>query len=160
VRGFGIREWGLGVWLVSGVVAVIGSVAVRVVRLAAVSSPRPRPTLAVASGPYPADSFARAAAVRDLFRVGRRPGSVAYDPSRGAAPIPDGPPKPQLAVTGIVWGEEPEAVLQGLPTSTGPRVVRVGDVVGGVTIQRIDAGRVVAVGFDTTWTLTVREPWK
>jgi hypothetical protein len=38
--------------------------------------------------------------------------------------------------------------------------VRAGDVVGGVTVKRIEQVRVIAVGFDTTWTLTVREPWK
>jgi hypothetical protein len=109
---------------------------------------------------YPADSLRRVAVARDLFRADRRPAVVAYDPSRGAAPLPEGPPKPQLALTGVVWGDVPEAVIEGLPTAPGPRVVRAGDVVGGVTVKQIEQNRVIAVGFDTTWTLTVREPWK
>ena len=109
---------------------------------------------------YPAESLAGVVTARDLFRANRRAAPVAYDPARGAAPIPDGPPKPQLLVTGIVWGDEPEAVVEGLPTTTGPRVVRVGDAVGGVTIKRIEPSRLMASGFDTTWTLNVRVPWK
>jgi hypothetical protein len=97
---------------------------------------------------------------RDLFRTDRRPAQVAYDPLRGAAPLPEGPPKPALSLTGVVWGSVPEAVIEGLPTTDGPRVVRVGDVVGGLAIRRIGRGGVVVAGMDTTWTLAVKEPWK
>lgn len=109
---------------------------------------------------YAADSLARDVVRRDVFRVGRHPAAVAYDPVRGAAPPPPGPPKPALVLTGIVWGAAPEAVVEGLPNASGPRVLRVGDVWGGVRVRRIAQNRVVLSGFDTTWTLTVREPWK
>jgi len=144
----------------SGVAALIVAFVVRVVPMvAATTSRRPRADSPIEAR-YPADSLARVVVGRDLFRSDRRSATIAYDPSRGAAPLPDGPPKPQLVLTGVVWGSEPEAVVEGLPTSTGPRVVRAGDVVGGVTIKRIEVNRLVAMGFDTTWTLTVRVPWK
>lgn len=152
----------MGVWgfLLSGVVALIASLTVAVVpgvvvRASRATAVREAPTLG-----YPADSLERVAVARDLFRTDRRPAALAYDPARGAAPLPDGPPKPQLLLTGIVWGDEPEAVIEGLPSATGPRVVRTGDSIGGVTIKRIEPSRLIATGFDTTWTLTVRVPWK
>jgi len=157
-----VGTWEVGMWglLASGGAALVSSFFISTIP----AQPLVR-TLAVSrefasSFRYAADSLGRVTVSRDVFRLDRRPSAVPYDPSRGAAPLPDGPPKPQLVVTGIVWGDEPEAVMEGLPTATGPRVIRVGDVVGGVTIKRIEQTRVVAVGFDTTWTLTVRVPWK
>lgn len=156
------RARGVGAW----VLPVTGAVALAVTGLVRVVPEAPLPLEAyVTPAPqavdrYPVDSFGRAVVARDVFRADRRGALVPYDPARGAAPLPDGPPKPLLALTGIVWGGEPEAVIEGLPTASGARVVRTGDVVGGVTIKRIDSTRVVATGFDTTWTLTVRQTWK
>jgi hypothetical protein len=154
--------WGVGVWavLIGGVAVLMASVSAMVIPTPVFSADvgtrgtPPRVTR------YPADSLRRVAVARDVFRTDRLPAAVAYDPSRGAAPQPDGPAKPQLKLTGVVWGDVPEAVIEGLPTASGPRVVRTGDVVGGVTIKWIDQVRVIAVGFDTTWSLTVREPWR
>ncbi|HEX4561619.1 MAG TPA: hypothetical protein VH113_07275 [Gemmatimonadales bacterium] len=124
--------------------------------------PHPSLTNAVpaASARYPAESLGRVVTGRDLFRTDRRPAQLAYDPLRGAGPLPEGPPKPTLNLTGMVWGALPEAVIEGLPTTDGPRVVRVGDVVGGLAIRRIGRRGVVVAGMDTTWTLVVKEPWK
>jgi hypothetical protein len=152
----------MGVWavLIGGVGAVVVSVTATVV---------PTPVLSVEVSShgtpppvtsYRADSLRHSVVSRDVFRIDRHPAAMAYDPSRGVATLPDGPPKPQLKLTGVVWGDAPEAVIEGLPTVPGPRVVRVGDMIGGVTVKRIDQSRVIAVGFDTMWTLTVREPWK
>jgi len=154
--------WEVAVWtlLVSGIAALVLSFVVAVVPSEPVVVRRSAPAPTMTPPRYPADSLSRVVVARDLFRVGRRPAGIIYDPARGAAPLPDGPPKPQLVLTGVVWGDEPEAVVEGLPTTSGPRVVRVGDAVGGVTIRRIDPARLVAAGFDTTWTLTVRVPWK
>lgn len=97
----------------------------------------------------------------DPFRAQRAPAPVAYDPvALAASPPPPAPPKPALTLTGIAWGAEPEAVIEGLPGTEGPRVVRVNETVGGLKIKRIASDRVVVVGMDTTWVLTVREPWK
>jgi len=97
---------------------------------------------------------------RDVFRSARRPSPIVYDPQRAAAPVEiNQPPKPALALVGIVAGPEPTAVIEGFPGIEGGRVVRAGDVVSGLRVKRIDGDRVVIVGMDTTWVLKVREPW-
>jgi hypothetical protein len=69
------------------------------------------------------------------------------------------PPKPTLLVSGIVWGSAPQAVIEGLPGVDGPRVMRVGDVVAGLMVRKIEASRVEIAGMDTIWVLKVREKW-
>ena len=97
----------------------------------------------------------------DPFRARRAPAPIAYDPATLAGgPLPPAPLKPVLTLTGIAWGEEPEAVIEGFPTTDGPRVVRAGETVGGLKIKRITPDHVVITGMDTTWTLKVREPWR
>lgn len=97
---------------------------------------------------------------RDPFRVTRRPATAAYDPLRLAEQLTPPPPKPLLTVVGLMGGAEPAAVVEGLPGVEGSRVVRVGDVVAGLRIERIGSEQVVIVGMDTTWVLKVREPWR
>lgn len=97
----------------------------------------------------------------DAFRVDRQPAAVAYDPARGAMPVGvPSVPKPALALVGLVGGDHPSAVIEGFPAIEGSRVVRTGDVVGGLQVKRIERDRAVVVGMDTTWVLKVREPWK
>jgi len=101
--------------------------------------------------------------VRDPFRIARVPAVTPYDPLRnGPDVVPDQPPppKPALLLSGILWGRESIAVLEGIPGIEGPRVVQVGDTVGGLTVRRILAQLVEVRGYDTTWMLTVREAWK
>jgi hypothetical protein len=160
MRGFGIRDVGAWILVASGIAALVTGLSLRVVRSQAVAIRRPAGVPDAGIPGYPAESLARVVVTKDLFRADRRPAGVPYDPSRGGVPLPDGPPKPQLVLTGVVWGDQPEAVVEGLPATMGPRVVRVGDVVAGVTIKEIERDRLVATGFDTTWTLTVRVPWK
>lgn len=97
---------------------------------------------------------------RDPFRIGRRPLLPAYDPLRLAEQLAPPPPRPTLILVGVLNGIEPSAVIEGLPGVEGSRVVRVGDVVAGLTVKKITNGRVVIAGMDTTWVLEVREPWK
>jgi hypothetical protein len=52
------------------------------------------------------------------------------------------------------------AVLEGLPGIQGPRVLQLGERVGGLTVRRIKGDVVTVTGLDTTWTLRVKEPWK
>ena len=129
--------------------------------------PHPRQQTAVpvaATGPAASLSAALASArARPLFRESRRPASVGFDPEAtgvvaltAAAP----PPKPALALSGIVWGAEPAAVVEGVPGSEGSTVLRRGETVAGLRVMRISPERVVIAGFDTSWTLTVREPWR
>ena len=68
-------------------------------------------------------------------------------------------PRPLLALTGMVLGREPAAILEGVPGEEGPVVVRLGDVRGPVKIVSVDSERVVVRGLDTTWSLQVRQPW-
>jgi len=64
----------------------------------------------------------------DPFRARRAPAPVAYDPvALAAGPPLRRLPKPVLTFDGeIAWGAEPEAVIEGLPSTDGPRVVRQG----------------------------------
>jgi hypothetical protein len=108
------------------------------------------------------DSLVHWTVARDPFRVMRRPSSVLYDPVRLAQPATPPPPKPVLALVGIVWdnGRDPTALLEGLPGVDGPRPVRLGETIAGLQVKAIKPDRVVITGLDTTWTLTVREPWR
>jgi hypothetical protein len=110
----------------------------------------------------PADSLIAAAIRRPMFRPGRRPAAVRFDPGRVEGPsdqAPASPPRPSLTVSGIVWGAEPAALLEGLPGSEGSVVVRKGERVAGIRVVRIERDRVVLAGLDTNWNLGVREPW-
>jgi hypothetical protein len=125
---------------------------------------RPQDDGAKAHG-YDVDRLGRRVVAKDLFRFGRQAASTPYDPLSGAAVSPGASPvrtspKPTLQVVGIVDGAEPQAVVEGLPGVNGARAVRVGDVIGGLTVQEIAAGVVRIAGLDTTWVLRVREPWK
>jgi len=152
--------WGVGMWVVAGGVALAVSGFAPVVTLTrSAALRRPSPPSAVPS-PYPADSLARLAVVRDVFRATRRPPSLAYDPQRAVAPPEPQVPKPVLALLGIVAGAEATAVIEGFPGTDGARVVRVGDVLSGLRVKQIASDRVLIVGMDTTWMLRVREPWK
>src|SRR5438876_10947154 len=119
----------------------------------------------VVSSPVPAlppDSRVHLVVARDVFRVKRRPSDVVYDPVRLAQPATPPAPKPVLALVGIVWdrGRDPTALVEGLPGAEGPRPVRSGETISGLRVKTITRDRIVITGLDTTWTLTVREPWR
>ncbi len=113
------------------------------------------------SGPF-IDSLALVAE-RNPFRVNRRPASRAYDPAEARNPVPPAEPavsiRPALFVSGISWGRPPSALLEGVPAADGPRVVRSGDTLGGLTIRRISQEHVTVSGYDTVWVLSLRQPW-
>ena len=104
-----------------------------------------------------ADSLASVAAARDPFRLQRTAASQSFDPdaSADAAPAPH-PQRPSLELVGIALGDDPAALLDGLPGTDGTRVLRVGESVAGYTVRRILTDRVTVQGPDTTWTLEVR----
>lgn len=128
--------------------------------------PARRAVESVAPGPVEDSVVARAvrrALDRPFFRADRRAPSAAYDPER--PDLPDTPPvprraRPALAISGIVWGMEPAAVVEGVPGVEGSVVLRRGESAAGLRVVRIDRDRVVIRGMDTTWRLPVREPWK
>jgi hypothetical protein len=108
------------------------------------------------------DSVLTALVARDPFRMARRPSPILYDPLRLAQPSTPPAPKPTLSLVGIAWddGHDPTALVEGLPGIDGPRPLRRGETVAGLLVKAIRADRVVIAGLDTTWTLTVREPWR
>jgi hypothetical protein len=153
--------WGVSAWITGGVWALAVAILVPVAQ----SAPGPalrHPSAPPASrAPYSTDSLARIAIARDLFRVGRRPAPVAYDPQRLEPPVESSqPPKPALMLVGVIAGDEPTAVIDGFPGVEGSRVVRVGDVIAGLVIKAIALDAVRIAGMDTVWVLRVREPWK
>lgn len=98
---------------------------------------------------------------RDPFRLSRTPAAVRYDPLGTvveASPPPA--PRPQLILTGILWGPRPTAVIEGILGTDGPRLVRPGDVINGFRVVRILRDGLTVRGADTTWNLTIREPWR
>ena len=99
---------------------------------------------------------------RDPFRLARRPSPLAYDPLRLLQPPAPPSPKPALVLVGVVWdgGRDPTALIEGFPGVEGPRSLRTGERTAGLRVTRITATRVIVMGLDTTWTLTVREPWR
>lgn len=106
------------------------------------------------------DSVSVSLVTRDPFRADRSPAPVPFNPLPGEpAYVEPPPPKPAITVSGIVWGAEPSAVIEGLPGMEGGHLMRVGDAVAGITLKRITESRVTLTGMDTTWTLSVRKPW-
>ncbi len=158
-----VGAWGMGAWAltVSGVLALTWAAVAPMTGRAAPSSALLRPPPSSSVLPYPADSLADVVVARDLFRAGRRPAGVTYDPSVAAAPAPAFTvPKPALVLVGLVHGADPTAVIEGFPGVEGGRVVRAGDRVGELRVVGIAADRVRIVGMDTVWVLKVREPWR
>ena len=126
------------------------------VRAPEARAPAPRPDTA--------DGLVAAALRRPLFRPARRPAAVGFDPARSeAAASGESAPRverPSLSLSGIVWGTEPAAIVEGIPGAEGSTVLRRGDASSGIRVKRIERSRVVLVGRDTSWVLEVREPWR
>jgi hypothetical protein len=107
------------------------------------------------------DSLARTIMRAAVFRERRMPAQVAFDPSlpAGAQPAPPAasPPRPAIQLVGVAWGSEPVALLDGVPGVDGSRAMQRGDTAGGLRLRRISPREVVMTGYDTTWTLRLRE---
>jgi hypothetical protein len=155
-------------WILALAVALLGAQRWRRAEPAGTAAP----DLLAASPPAPrrvpaARLEAAAAAVTggNPFRLDRIPAPVGFNQPGGMMPgIPDytppPPPRPQLAVTGIV-GPPWQAVLEGVPGREGAGVVvRRGDVLGELRVRDVTATTVVVSAPDTTWRLTVRRPWQ
>lgn len=152
--------------LASAAAITVGTVVLRKPAVAMALPPRVHAASRPVEAPVPdqrIDSLLRRAADAAPFRAARQPPAVPFNPAAAdepAAPPPSSAPRPMLVLSGIVWGASPAAVLEGLPETEGPRVVRRLDRVGALTVRRIERDRVIVTGLDTTWTLRVREPWK
>jgi hypothetical protein len=129
-------------------------------REATVAPAANRPLTGATDAVRPPDSLEQKVIARDPFRPSHRPTGVAYDPSPAPpTPVAPPPPKPALMLTGIVWGRDPAAVLEGVPGVDDARLVREGEELAGFRVRRITAQKVTVTGMDTTWVLEVRRPW-
>jgi len=137
-------------------------VAAPLVRVVVPQSVRGASPVGASVSPARPDSLVAALVARDPFRISRRLAAAIYDPVRLAQPAVPPPPKPVLALVGIVWdsGRDPTALVEGLPGLEGPRPVRLGETIAGLRVKTIKPDRVVITGLDTTWALTVREQWR
>ena len=110
-----------------------------------------------------AEKSASALRQHDPFRIDRRPSDVRYNPWApvGAAVAPPArPPRPPLAIGGIVGGPPWNALVLGLPGREGGALLTVGDTAAGIRVLRITRDTVYLAGLDTTWALTQRRSWR
>lgn len=103
------------------------------------------------------DSAATRTAEHDLFRLDRRPTSVAFStaPMGPAVPQPPMGPAIHIALQGTIGGPPWQAILSGIPGHDGTAVVHSGDTLGGITIRRVSRDSVVVRVKDSTWTVTL-----
>lgn len=146
----------------AGLACGVRLVASPLVDVARVPATGPAMVATASLRPVNQDSAGDAVAKHDPFRIARRPSPVTYDPVRLAQSLTPPVPKPSLSLVGVVWdnGNDPTALVEGLPGVDGPRPLRRGDSVAGLRVKMIRADGVVITGLDTTWTLTVKEPWR
>lgn len=111
------------------------------------------------SRPPVADSVIELAVQRALFRASRRAADVPFDPVGAADSVPASAPqasRPPVRVSGIVWGAQPVAVVEGIPGLDAPRAMRSGEMVNGFVVKRITQSQVTLSGMDTVWSLSPR----
>ncbi|HEY2805461.1 MAG TPA: hypothetical protein VGI92_06330 [Gemmatimonadales bacterium] len=136
----------------------------------AVAAPRPRSEIAAAARPSAVasssgqqmnalpDSLAHIISNRDLFRASRTPAAVRFDPVNADRPNPSqpNPARPAFVLSGILFGEQPAALLDGVPGFESTRVLHVGEKFGAYQVRAITSDRVVISAPDTTWTLRLK----
>ncbi len=98
---------------------------------------------------------------RDAFRVARRPADVRFSPW-GVASRPELPPRirPALALTGIIGGPPWSALVEGIPGRESGVLLIVGEESNGIRLTAVRGDTALLAGFDTTWALTPRRPWR
>lgn len=114
--------------------------------------------------PEPDSLLAAAARVAeaDPFRLDRRPADVPFGTPAASVTQPAPAPnvaKPSPLLSGIVGGPPWVALLDGIPGHDGSVMLRVGDTLGGITVRAVTASTATISGFDTTWKLSVKQPW-
>jgi len=129
-------------------------------RTAAAATVWPAPSL---NAPPTADSLAVLTSHivdGDAFRLDRKPAAVQYrvagDTAISVAPVAPPPPKPALALVGIIGGPPWAALVNGIPAHDGTMLVRARDTLGGLRITSVSDDGVTITGLDTVWHLTTK----
>lgn len=71
------------------------------------------------------------------FRASRRPPETRFALEPEAAPGPVEDPFAVLRVVGVLTGNAPVAIIDGVPGQSAPRVFAPGDTMGGVKLERV-----------------------
>ena len=131
----GARIGVLGV-IAAGVAAVAWAATVPITQEGRMDAARASAARAPAPRPDTGDGLVADALRRPLFRPARRRAAGGFDPARSAAAAGEGAPppveRPSLALSGIVWGAEPAAIVEGMPGAEGSTVLRRGDAASGL----------------------------
>ena len=163
------RRVELALWIAALGLAVLAGVRTRPVAMAIARTPAralPWETYGAPLSVHAVNSAIVVAAseslvARDPFRLERRPSGVPYSAATEAAPPPaPRPPRPTLAVAGIVGGPPWEAIITGIPGRSEAALVRRGDTLGGFHVRSITRDTVRISGMDTMWVMTIREAWQ
>lgn len=109
------------------------------------------------------DAAAIATSDHDPFRLTHEPSEVPYTAEHVNAPPPTPPRLPPLTLSGII-GPPWVALLEGVPGHLGSLIAAQGDTVSRaplavLVLRRVSRDTAVLAAADTTWKLTVREPW-
>ena len=100
----------------------------------------------------------------DPFRFERKPTGFRFNPSgpinQQVAPPAPAPPRPALRLVGIIGGPPWTTVVEGVPGRESGVLLRSGEEVGGIRLTTVGGDSAVFAGFDTTWVLRARAPWR
>lgn len=127
--------------------------AARPLRLPWAAPPTPPHTDGPVEVAAASDSAVAAAIRAGGFRQARSLAPMSFGQPVAEAPPTPAPPKPSLALVGLVLGRSRTLLLTGIPGSPGTRLLNQGDTAGGLRVRSISsAGRVIIAGYDTVWT--------
>lgn len=122
----------------------------------AVSNAHATPMLAMFDGDS-LDSAVAKVITHDVFRLERKPATVAYSitPTGPAAPPVPTVSAIRIALQGTIGGPPWRAIISGVPGHDGTIVVSAGDTLGGVTIRRVSRDSITVRVKDSTWAVTL-----
>ena len=108
----------------------------------------------IAIAPVVEDSRPVLARKRNPFRVGPGIPSRTLGRESAAAPV-DGAPSSRPRVTAFVTGGESAVLVEGMPGTDGPRVLKLGDLVGRFRVTRISLSDILLRSSDSTMWLRI-----
>ncbi len=105
------------------------------------------------------EALLHAAARGTPFRIAHQAPVVRFGSLPAPSAVLPSISRPHPVLTGLLWGRSPLVLLEGIPGHEGAVVLSRGDTAGGIRVGRIARDQVTLTGMDTSWTLTVRQPW-